>query len=207
VNTPIQWLASFVVADAVTRSMVIGTAVLWTLVGLTLSYRLHTALSFYKLGRTADLDLLDIRKIEPFAKNGADDVLAIALLLAFSTVQGLDAQFRLENYASSMLIAVPAAAFLFVLPMLTVHRRLVATRAETLAAINQQIAMTSRERTALAIGRLELLLQHRDRIGDTLTWPIDWRIYSRLAFYFVLPPIAWLGAAVVELGVDRFFGS
>jgi len=37
-----------------------------------------------------------------------------------------------------------------------------------------------------------------------LTWPLDWRIYSRLAFYVILPPIAWLGAAFVEFGVDRF---
>ena len=203
-NTPLSWLADFVSSDSETRSIVIGQAVLWTLVGLTLSYRLHTAFAYNKLGRTVRLDLLDTRKVAPFAKNGVDDVLAIALLLVLSTTQSLDAQFRFENYAAAMLIALPAAVFLLVLPMFSIHRRLVRERAEYLEEMARQIASASRELAPENIRQLELLMQHRDRIGDTLTLPLDWRIYSRLAFYVILPPIAWLGAAFVEFGVDRF---
>ena len=204
VNTPFSWLADFVSSDPETRSIVIGQAVLWTLSGLTLSYRLHTAFAYNKLGRTIRLDLLDVRKIAPFAKNGVDDVLAIALFLVLSTSQSLDAQFRFENYAAAMLIALPAAAFLFVLPMFSIHRRLVRERADYLEKMDRQIASASRELAPEKIRQLELLMQHRDRIGDTSTWPIDWTIYSRLAFYVILPPIAWLGAAFVEFGLDRF---
>ncbi len=207
VNTPFLWLTHFAQSDSQTRSIVIGQAVLWTLVGLTLSYRLHTAFSYNKLGRTVRLDLLDVRQVGPFAKNGVDDVLAIALLLAMSTAQSLDAQFRFENYAAAMLIALPAAAFLFVLPMMSIHRRLVHSRDEYVEEMNRQIAAASRELAFESIQKLELLMQHRDRIGDISTWPLDWTIYSRLAFYVILPPIAWLGAAFVEFGVDRILGS
>jgi hypothetical protein len=182
---------------------VIGQAVTWTLVGLTLSFRLHTAFSYNKLGRTVRFDLLNVRPIAPFAKNGVDDVLAIALILVLSTTQSLDAQFRFENYAAAMLIALPAAAFLFVLPMFSVHRRLVHARAEYVEQMNREIAGESRKLEPEAIQKLELLMQHRDRIADTSTWPLDWTIYSRLAFYVILPPIAWLGAAFVEFGLDR----
>jgi hypothetical protein len=186
---------------------VIGQAILWTLVGLTLSYRLHTAFSYNKLGRSIRLDLLDVRKVASFAKNGVDDVLAIAILLALSTTQSLDAQFRFDNYAAAILIALPAAGFLFVLPMLSIHRRLVHARAEYVEELNSQIASTSRELEPDAIQKLELLMQHRDRASDILTWPLDWTIYSRLAFYVILPPIAWLGAAFVEFGLDRMLGD
>jgi hypothetical protein len=202
-NTPLEWLSDFVSADSQTRSIVIGQAVTWTLVGLTLSFRLHTAFSYNKLGRTVRFDLLNVRPIAPFAKNGVDDVLAIALILVLSTTQSLDAQFRFENYAAAMLIALPAAAFLFVLPMFSVHRRLVHARAEYVEQMNQEIAGESRKLEPEAIQKLELLMQHRDRIADTSTWPLDWTIYSRLAFYVILPPIAWLGAAFVEFGLDR----
>jgi putative Mn2+ efflux pump MntP len=203
VNTPLVWLAEFVHSNPLTRSIVTGQAILWTLVGLTLSYRLHTAFSYNKLGRTVRLDLLDARQVAPFAKNGVDDVLAIAILLALSTTQALDAQFRFDNYAAAMLVALPAAAFLFLLPMLSIHRRLVHSRAEYVEAMNSQIASASREFTPEAIQKLEFLMQHRDRVSNTSTWPLDWTIYSRLAFYIILPPIAWLGAAFVEFGVGR----
>jgi putative Mn2+ efflux pump MntP len=203
VNTPLAWLGDFFHANSVARSIVIGQAILWTLVGLALSYRLHTAFSYNKLGRTVRFDLLDFRRVAPFAKNGVDDVVAVAILLALSTTQSLDAQFRLENYAAAMLIALPAAGFLFLLPMLSIHRRLVQARAEYVEQMNSQIASASRELSPDAIQKLELLMQHRDRAADILTWPLDWTIYSRLAFYIILPPIAWLGAAFVEFGVGR----
>ncbi len=203
VNTPLAWLGDFFHENSVARSIVIGQAILWTLIGLALSYRLHTAFSYNKLGRTVRFDLLDVRRVAPFAKNGVDDVIAIAILLALSTTQSLDAQFRLDNYASAMLVALPAAGFLFLLPMLSIHRRLVQARAEYLDQLNSQIASTSRELAPDAIQNLELLMQHRDRAADILTWPLDWTIYSRLAFYIILPPIAWLGAAFVEFGVGR----
>ena len=109
--------------------------------------------------------------------------------------------------AAAMLIALPAAAFLFVLPMMSIHRRLVHSRDEYVEEMNRQIAAASRELAFESIQKLELLMQHRDRIGDISTWPLDWTIYSRLAFYVILPPIAWLGAAFVEFGVDRILGS
>jgi hypothetical protein len=203
VNTPLAWLGDFFHANSVARSLVIGQAILWTLLGLVLSYRLHTAFSYNKLGRTVRFDLLDVRRVAPFAKNVVDDAVAIAILLALSTTQSLDAQFRLDNYASAMLVALPAAGFLFLLPMLSIHRRLVQARAEYVEQMNSQIASASRELAPDAIQKLELLMQHRDRAADILTWPLDWTIYSRLAFYIILPPIAWLGAAFVEFGVGR----
>ena len=207
VNTPLAWLANFVHSDSLTRSIVIGQATLWAVVGLTLSYRLYTAYAYNKLGRTVRLDLLDVRQVAPFAKNGVDDVLAIALFLVLSTLQSLDAQFRFVNYAAAMLIALPAAAFLFLLPMISIHRRLVHSRTEYLKEMNSQIASASRELAPEAIEKLELLMQHRDRARQFSTWPVDWTIYSRLAFYVILPPIAWLGAAFVEFGVDRILGD
>ena len=124
-----------------------------------------------------------------------------------STAQSLDAQFRFENYGSAMLVAIPAAVFLFLLPMISIHRRLVQSRSEYLREMNEKIASVPRDWGPETIRDLESLMQHRDRIRDAVTWPLDWSIYSRLAFYVILPPVAWLGAAFVEFGVDRALGG
>jgi hypothetical protein len=168
-----------------------------------LSFRLHTAFCFNKIGRTAHIDLLDVHRYEPFARNGVNDVMAIALLFVLSTLQSLDAQFRFENYSMAILVGLPAAIFLFVWPMLSIHLRLARRRAESVAELDRMVAAAPHDPDPDSIRRLELLLQHRDRIRDAATWPIDWATYSRVAVYFVLPPIAWLGGAYVEYWLGR----
>ena len=49
---------------------------------------------------------------------------------------------------------------------------------------------------------LELLLQHRDRLRQSHTWPFDLGLVYRLLLYVVIPPLAWLGAALVETAVE-----
>lgn len=202
-NTPILWLRDLSEMSLQLGIIVCAQAYLWTIVGITLSFRLHTAIAFNKLGRTARLDLFGVRELGPFARNGVDDVMAIALLLVITTAQSLDAQFRYENYATALLVAIPSATFLFLLPMVSIHNRLVRLRRERDAELNREIQDRSTPIAPDDLWKLELLMQHRDRIREANTWPIDWSIYSRLAFYVILPPIAWIAAAFVEFGVDR----
>jgi hypothetical protein len=54
---------------------------------------------------------------------------------------------------------------------------------------------------------MEALLSHRDRIAESVTWPIDVKLASRIALYVVLPPIAWSAAAMVEMLIERFIAA
>lgn len=47
INVPAEWRNSFGTLGFQVQSILIGQVFLWTLIGLVLSYRLHTALSFY----------------------------------------------------------------------------------------------------------------------------------------------------------------
>ena len=58
----------------------------------------------------------------------------------------------------------------------------------------------------LTLQTLEPLLQARDRINALHTWPLDFSIWSRLFFYGLIPPLAWLAAALVEIVVERVIG-
>jgi len=55
--------------------------------------------------------------------------------------------------------------------------------------------------------RMEALLSHRDRIAGLGTWPLDVKLGSRIALYVVLPPIAWSGAALVEVLIERLIAA
>jgi len=206
-NVPPEWRNSFGSLGPQVQSMIVGQLFVWTIVGLVLTYRLHTAWRFYQQGRVVPIDLYDTKKYEPFARNGLDDVFGITMLLVLATLQSLDAQFRLGNYITAWIIAFPAAASLLVLPMLSLHRRMLAHKRDFLQEMHRQVSEASRVVEPDSLAQIELLMQHRDRIQHTSAWPIDFSIASRLIFYLVIPPLAWFGAAVVELGLDRVLGS
>ena len=177
------------------------------MVGLVLTYRLHTALCFYKKGKDVPVDLYDKSKYEPFARNGLDDVFGITVLLVLTILQSLDARFRLGNYVTAWVIAFPAAVSLLILPMLSLHRRLLAHKREFLGEMHRQVADASRVMEPNSLTQIELLMQHRDRVRHTSAWPIDMSIASRLILYIIIPPLAWLGAAIVEMGLDKILNG
>ena len=51
---------------------------------------------------------------------------------------------------------------------------------------------------------LEVLLQRRERVSNAATWPIDVGFLQRFLFYIIIPPLAWVGAALVEFVIDGF---
>ncbi len=202
-----EWRNSFGSLGFQVQSIAIGQLVLWTLVGVVLTYRIHTALCFYKKGKVVPVDLYDTSKFDPFARNGLDDVFGITVLLVLTILQSLDAEFRLGNYIYAWIVAFPAAASLLVLPMLSLHRRLLAHKKEFLEELHRQVADASRVAEPDSLTRIELLMQHRDRVRHTSTWPIDLSIAFRLILFIIIPPLAWLGAAFVELGLDRILSG
>jgi hypothetical protein len=47
------------------------------------------------------------------------------------------------------------------------------------------------------------LLEYRDKVAAVREWPFDASGLRRLALYVFIPPLGWLGGAVVERAIDR----
>ena len=73
--------------------------------------------------------------------------------------------------------------------------------------IEEAIEQTRNDPAQENLADLEALLSHRDRLHDQPTWPFSTALASRLVFYLVIPPIAWVGAASAEQLVTQWFGS
>jgi hypothetical protein len=202
VNLPTEWVLRLTDIDFQEGSIVAGQSLVWISCGLGLAFRFHSATLFDEQGRTVAIDIYDSSKLEAFARNGVDDVLLITGAIALTAIQALDAQFRLGNFLAALLVALPAASYLLIRPMWAVHLRLSQQKREFIADINLQIA--GLREAAAPIPDLELLLQHRDRLKRTYTWPMDLAIVYRLLFYVVIPPLAWLGAALMETAVQDY---
>ena len=118
----------------------------------------------------------------------------------------IDAQFRIENYLTAFIVAIPASITLLVRPMWTVHQRLSARKKELKEEVLAEIRAQPEATDAESVATLERLLQRRDRVNALHTWPFDISTWSRLFFYGLIPPIAWVAAAFVEIIVERLLG-
>jgi hypothetical protein len=205
-NIPSVQISSTLNGDWGVLSIIMGQVILWVCVGILLSVRLHIAGLFSTLGQTIEFSIFEQTPLQAFAKVGMLDVVIVAGGMAIATVQSLDAQFRLENYLSAAVIAAPAALALLFRPMREIHKRMLLRKKELLAPINGLIVQAGEETTLHDIRLLEELLQRRDRITALHTWPLDISIWRRLAFYILIPPLAWAGAALMEVLVNRALG-
>ena len=52
-----------------------------------------------------------------------------------------------------------------------------------------------------------MLYLRRERLKRLATWPIDVSAMQRALLHFVIPPLAWMGAALVEMGLEQAMGS
>ena len=91
--------------------------------------------------------------------------------------------------------------FLFLLPVIPVHRRVARAKQSELAAVNADIAARA-DTPEPGYSTLEPLLVYRREVLDAPEWPFDTGALGRLALYLIIPPLTWIGAALIEIVVD-----
>lgn len=184
-----------------------GQILLWLSIGLNVGMRVIVAREFSRLGEHVRFSIFHLDRLRPLARSGLIDVVTIAVGMTLTPLQSLDAEFRWANYQFPLMTLVPAAIFLFLWPMRSIHRRIRVEKERQLEHADRLAAAMSGAQTASEVSELETLLAHRERIRELRTWPLDMAMLSRFAFYVVIPPLAWIGAALVEMIVNRAVGS
>jgi hypothetical protein len=172
---------------------------LWSTVGWVLTSRLYASSGFLLQGYAVRVDLYDLDPLKPFARVAILDVLIVMGAMAIMPLQSLDAQFRWSNYEAGLFVTLPSALVFFTMPLWGVHRAIQGRKLSRLQELQKAISACD----PADIPVLETLVAHRDRIHALRTWPVDLRLLIRTLFYLVIPPLAWVGAALVEKLLER----
>jgi hypothetical protein len=222
-EVPLRWIIGFALAgafyavvfnvpdygltffedDLVAKSMILAQIMIWCLVMGALSFRFHIARSFHQASMQVQVDIFEPSSLKPFAQTGLIDVLIIAGAMIISTFQSLDFTFRPDNYMNALALAIPSMLFLVIYPMWGIHRRMKEDRQSQLNELNQLIESAPRSLHEADMHRLEVLLQRRERVKAAHSWPLDIGIVQRFLFYVIIPPLAWVGAALMEAVIDN----
>ena len=180
--------------------LIVGNVLLWIVVGgLTVS-RMQDVLAMRRLGRNLNVDLYNLKALRPIGRSAVVDVLVVMGALAFMPLQSLDAEFNWGNYEAGLFFGLIVSVLIFYLPLSGVHAQIREAKAARLQAL--QALIDGQDRSDVVA--LEALVAHRDRVAHLSSWPVDMSILSRVGFYLIIPPLAWVGAALVETLVQGY---
>lgn len=186
------------------QALIVGQISVWMMLSIVLAVRVHVARGFRQVSRHVPVNIFETSNLKPFAQVGLIDVLTIAFGMVLSTVQSLDLSFRPDNYSKALVVILPAIIYLTLYPIWDIHKRLLALKKQELDMLNQKINNASKSLESAAINALEVLLQRRERTQAVSTWPMDVATLRTFLFYVIIPPLAWVGAALVEFLIDGF---
>ncbi|MEM7218415.1 MAG: hypothetical protein AAF515_08630 [Pseudomonadota bacterium] len=206
-NLPIRSVEQLFADGARTFTLIVLMVLVWIWAGLVIAIRIHVSGLFLEAGRSANLDPFDLRSVYPIATSGNGDIVLCLGAMAIVSLQSIDANFRYQNYLYASLVAIPAATALWLRPMLGVRAQLRAFKRQALHEVNEHISTASRDLRPAPINGLESLLQRRDRIRAVRDWPVDMALLGRVLVICVIPPAAWVAAALVENLVDAWLGG
>ncbi len=196
-----------VLSHAPTALTIFLTVLIWVVMTAAISSLIENAVLFARLGSRVPVPLLDIRALTPFGSVAASSTLAMVGAQAAFPLMFLQAEVSYLSYAPGLIATALPMIYLFVAPVWPVHRRIVAAKRLELDRIGSLIrSFAGRDgQSVRAYGDLAPLLTYRREITTAGEWPFDTSVMGRLALYLVIPPLTWVGAALIELLVDSAF--
>jgi hypothetical protein len=181
-------------------SLAIGNLVTWTVVAHVFLRRISASNAISRLGRgDTEVDLLRLDTLLPFGRIGTLQFLVVVITVSFSAFQSLDAELRWDNYRWALAAGIPAGLALTLLPMIGIRKNVRRAKRRVLEELDEAIAHADRDLEPDPLRYLGDLLQLRKTIAHAREWPLDTTGVSRIGIYFIIPPIAWVGSALVEI--------
>jgi hypothetical protein len=185
----------------------LGALLVWTALTTANSALIINARLLAKLGQRLKLDLLRGSSQVTLAKVAVMSTFSIIGAQALLVLLVIDSDSNWVAFTPGFAITTVPMLALFFIPVWPMHTRLREAKREELAAIDSELALLRPEphidfRAEDKLDQLNRLLIYRREIRQTSEWPFDVPALARLALYLILPPLTWVGAALIENMVD-----
>jgi hypothetical protein len=180
---------------------------IWVTMTTAITALISNARLFGQLSRRLRIDLLHCPALLSVARVAVMSTLSIIGAQVLFVFLMLDADAKWVTILPGFVAMTVPELALFLIPVWPLHLRLQAAKQQELAKINRQIEQQRPEAvTALddaqSLDQLNRLLFYRREINQVSEWPFDMPVLTRLGLYLILPPLTWVGAALIENLVD-----
>jgi len=192
--------------DPLNASYTLVTFVTWCLLTIVVGFLAANVSVFARLAANIEIDLLNTTNLREFSR-----VAVYSTLLLVGTLASYPMLMAGEN---SYLTIVPGAlatlipmVFIFLVPLLPIRKRIKARKILELEAVQERINQVTQAQSNLlesteTLSQLQPLFEYRREVQRVAEWPFDSPAFYRLLFYLFIPPLTWVGAALIERLVD-----
>ena len=192
-----------------------GNLVKVTIAGTLLTWCMMTTVISSLIQNSYLIDDLtnDLKQIDIFRKQPWQPLARVAIASSLALI-GSNAIFPLlfidsgteaaSKILPGMALSIPAVAAMVMVPLATTRRKIAAQKEARLLSIDQAIAKLPDPRTHVEMQSLNTLLDQRNHLQRVSSWPLNLGNIGRLLFYIFIPPLTWVGAALIERLVDGF---
>jgi hypothetical protein len=193
--------------DAARFAFAFAPMFVWVAMICAIGGLVDNALLFRRLAKYTRIDLLNPAPLTAFGRVAAISTLGLVGAEAAFPLLWLEADRALVTSLPGLLGTAGAMVALFVLPIWPIRRVIASAKKRELERVNAALAEARAgvdgDASRPHIERLSPYLTYRREIADVNDWPFDSNIVTRLAFYLVIPPLTWLGAAIIDVAVER----
>jgi hypothetical protein len=182
---------------------------LFAVMGVLVATSNARAAVYQELGRRARVTLGDIAPLAPFARAGLRTALLWFVGTSLASLLLVDTDSPML-VISILLVTTAIAGASLLAPSRGVHERLRAAKRQELGWLRGEIARAS---SALRAGdapggaQLPALLAWEARVAAAPEWPFDAGTVARFGLFLLVPVGSWLGGALAEQVVERWFGA
>jgi TM2 domain-containing membrane protein YozV len=185
---------------------IVGTCLTWCMMTTVISSLIQNS---FLIGNLAN----HLKQIDLFSKQPWQPLARVAIASSLALI-GSNAIFPLlfiDNTAEpaskilpGMALTIPSVAAMVMLPLAAARRRIAAQKTLRLLSIDQAIAKLPEPKSHIEMQTLNTLLDQRNHLQRVSSWPLNLGNIGRLLFYMFIPPLTWVGAALIERLVDGF---
>jgi hypothetical protein len=201
-------LEMLAILDALNYALMVTTILTWCLFTTIIFFLISNVLIFAELARDSiRVDLLDSSSLRPFSRVAVYSTLILLGALASFPLLLVDGQNGYLTILPGLLATFFPMVFIFLIPIVPISQRIRASKSRELALIQLQISRLVAGNNSLPedrekLSELQPLLDYRREVKQVPEWPFDSLVIFRLLFYLTIPPLTWVGAALIERLVD-----
>jgi len=187
----------------------ICTIATWIVLTTNIAALVGNALVWSAIGRSMNLDLLMPKAARVVGRTAVKSMLSVIGAQVLFVILIYGGGWDWVSVFPGLVAGSAPALLLFIIPVWPLHRRLKSAKLAMLHSVENDLAALgplneSIGKNTARLDQLNRLLILRNEIHQVSTWPFDGSNLFRFGFYLLLPPLTWVGAALVENVVDLF---
>jgi hypothetical protein len=189
-------------------TIMLSTILIWILLTTTITFLTRNVSIFARLAKeNVKVDLLNTPSLYGFARVAVYSTLLLMGVLASFPILLIEDETSTLTVVPGLLATSLPMIYLFLVPLLPIRVRIKEKKSLELANIQERIKVITHNSENLSndlekLATLQPLLEYRREIDQVSEWPFDSPVMFRLFFYLIIPPMTWVGAALIERLID-----